>query len=197
MKPNLWSVHVSSYVGISMGARHHYVKIKCAAKEVEIEQIMDEEYAAKLRTDDEDWGRPTSYLNPGQLTHRFVTREDCIAAALVVWEALKDPDDVLLIRHSYGLPEDGDVVAGPEWFVTEVVEIIALNESDEAWKRMHALEDRFADDGGTDEKGTWSSERAKRADRLEVTVRHDGESWTYVPDYDPWADEVYETLEIP
>jgi len=72
-----WSLVVTSWVGVTAGARHYYG------------YVVDDEYERKLRVT-----RPVTEADVGELgyrlggrTERFDDRDEVLAAAVALWEA--------------------------------------------------------------------------------------------------------------
>lgn len=84
--PNNALVHaeVSTWQGISIGAVHYYVTLKCGDKEVELECVLTERHAARLNKEARQMGYAMKYA-PGGKYRGFLEREEAIAAAVAEW----------------------------------------------------------------------------------------------------------------
>lgn len=111
MRPRIWYLKVTSFVGIGAGARHSYGTIHGPTK-VELVRLLDEKGAEDLNRLDQTFDRDYFTWEPDMDTNRFDHDRDVEAAALAVWPHIAGPEDVLVVGDpSYAEPHRP--LAGP------------------------------------------------------------------------------------
>lgn len=113
--PKLWHLHLSTWAGLSIGATHTYARLDPGTAgddgrndydEIRVERYLTEEEVRLRNERDKAFVWEVDFPTQG-----FDTAEDATAAALVIFDAVKDDGDSL---STYSLHEDGTLLAGPE-----------------------------------------------------------------------------------
>lgn len=141
----LWSVHLTSFRGISPGAIHYYAKLNNDDGVLEVTYLMNADEAAEM-TDPMDH---YTYVE-GEPTGRFFTKEAALECSIAAWRALADGED-FLVRQEWGTLEPGRPLAGPPKLKAAVQEIFDRAEAigwwgkDENYHEMESICKAYAD----------------------------------------------------
>lgn len=114
--PNLWHLELSSFVGVSVGASHTYARLDPGTADETGEDRYDDLRIDRILTADDAVALceadPSFQWQPGMEIRGFDERDEATAAAIAVFDALKQPGDSLAL---YSIFEDGiQLIVGPE-----------------------------------------------------------------------------------
>jgi hypothetical protein len=156
-KPLRWGCNLLSFEGVVLSASHYMVEIVGGRIRAEVEYVMDEKDAARLSTFD-------FTEKPGRTTTRFFSRESALAAAILAFEVLAGPGDIMTM----GAYLDEVVAKGPD--VSELPE-------DE-----DALTDWVIANTTSPEYDRIIGHNAPPSiiERATVIVEHEGSGWKYL-----------------
>jgi len=145
---HLWNIKLSSFAGLTLKAKHWYVKLESGYDTIYVERVLTKAAAAQLTEDDFSEYDCLAY-QAGESTNRFQSKEDAITAGLMVWNSFKTPGDALISTgDKWNLPYRLHVPAGPPEFVKRTRALVLLGERelyasrirdcDKAWEDLLA-----------------------------------------------------------